>query len=237
MTQKEWTQQLQLALGLTPDGVFGPITEAKSGQFEISIILKDRPKVIFPGPVAGAATEYFGATWVGANIDLLGRDETDAELNRRYVPEWRLENLPEFKTLSGNAHPWCSVKDNADKRKVGVKGTGSAAAASHRTWGRSCPYWFGSTLGLRHASGGAHVTTFLYWVDKNKKIGACYGGNQSNKLSVAAYNLSGNASGHDEVVNGPRWSKEWPDGQEVSMEEVLAKYPFLKVGGIAGSTR
>lgn len=180
--------------------------------------------------------DYFGAPWIGANIDLLGRSETDAELNARYVPEWALEGLPGYKTLAGNAHAWCSVRENADKRKVGVKGTNSAGAASWSRWGKKCPFWFGATLDIRHASGGRHVCDFLYWIDESKRICAAYGGNQGDKLSIVQLNLSGSG---DKLVAGPRWPNDRPDGMLVSMKDVLAAYPHLKVGGISGggSTR
>lgn len=179
--------------------------------------------------------DFFGAPWIGANVDLLGRDETDHELNARYVPEWAHEGLPGYKTLAGNSHAWCSVRENADKRKVGVKGTNSAGAASWSHWGKQCPFWFGATLDIQHYSGGRHVGDFLYWIDESAHIAACYGGNQSNRLSVAAISL---AHGHDHLVTGPRWSLEVPDGQLVPMSVVLAHYPYLKVGGHgSGSTR
>lgn len=177
----------------------------------------------------------WNAPHVFANLNLLNRHESDPALEAAYVPEWKKEGL-DYKDL-GDGHPWCSVKDNADKRKVGVKGTDHAGAASHRKWGRQCPYWFGATLGLNHASGGDHVTTFLYWIDEKKKLAACYGGNQQNRLCVAVYNLSGNAFGHDEVIGGPRWSKDIPDGFFVSKEEVLKHYPQLIPYGTGGSTR
>lgn len=205
-------------------GLAGDLDKGIGGNMEPARVLADQ-------------FEDFGAPHVFANIDLLGLDETDPRLIARYGPEWAHEGLPGYKTLAGNDHAWCSNRANADFRKVGVKGTDSAAAASWRTWGRGCPYWFGSTLGLRHASGGAHVTTFLYWIDEANRIAACYGGNQGNKLSIAPYNLGGNARGHDEVVNGPRWSKDRPDGIIISKSEVLAKHPNLKVGASGGSTR
>lgn len=181
--------------------------------------------------------EWFGAPWIGANIDLLGLDETNPRLAARYIPEWRLLGLPGYKSLSGKTYAWCSVRDVADKRKVGVNVKGlTAAAASHSKWGRQSPFWFGATMPIRHASGGRHVGDFLYWIDEKKMIAAVLGGNQSNRFSVASTNLSGNAKGHDELVGGPRWPTEWPDGRLVSMDEVLKKYPFLKVGGSMKST-
>lgn len=179
--------------------------------------------------------EYFGAPWVGANIDLLGLDETNPKLNARYVPEWKLEGLPGYKTLAGNRHAWCSVRANADRRKVKVKGTNSAAASSWSKWGVACPYWFGAALPIKHKSGGRHINDFLYWIDAKKKIAATLDGNKGNKFCVAATDLSGRK---DILIPGPRWPKDWPEGQLVTMEEVLKKYPFLKVGASgSGGTR
>jgi len=215
-------KDVQLKNGLLVDGKVGMFTERALALDPT----KNPVRVVDKG-------DYFGAPWVGANIDLLGRDETDPELNKRYVPEWKLEGLPGYKTLAGNTHAWCSVRENADKRKVGVKGTNSAAAASWSRWGYKCPFWFGATLDIRHRSGGRHVATFLYWVDEKKKIAAALGGNQGNKFSIVPTNLSGSG---DTLVAGPRWSHDWPAGQLVSKEEVLKAYPFLKVGGKGGGS-
>ena len=180
-------------------------------------------------------SEWFGAPWVGANIDLLGRHETDPELNARYVPEWAKEGLPGYKTLAGNTHAWCSVRENADKRKVGVKGTNSAGAYSWSKWGRKSPFWFGCTLDIRHASGGRHVCDFLYWIDEKRGICATLDGNRSNRFAV---NVTTLAPGRDQCVAGPRWPTDWPDGKLVSMADVLKAYPMLKVAGAtSGGTR
>lgn len=223
-------QKLQKANGLKGTGVI----PADGGQTLKLLGLSFKP----PGEDETAAPpktdNFFGAPWVGANIDLLGRSETDPELNARYVPEWKLEGLPGYKTLSGNTHAWCSVRENADMRKVGVKGTNSAGAASWSKWGRKCPFWFGASLDIKHKGGGRHIGDFLYWVDEKRKIAAVLGGNQGNKFSIVATNLSGSG---DTLVAGPRWSKDVADGQFVTKAQVLAKYPFLKVGGSMGNTR
>lgn len=179
-------------------------------------------------------TDWFGAPWVGSFIHLLGRYETDPKLNEALVPEWRLEGLPGFKTLAGNLRAWCSVLVNASLRKQGVKSTNNAGAASHSKWGKACQYWFGATLPIKHRGGGRHVCFFLYWIDEKKKICATLDGNRGNQFGVFRTDLSGRG---DTLVPGPRWSTEVADGQSVSMEDVLAKYPFLKVGGVGSGTR
>lgn len=213
------------------DGKFDPKAISKQAG-AAAILIQLGQKVVTEPKVE--TSDYFGAPWVGANIDLLGRSETDPELNARYVPEWKLEGLPGYKTLAGNRHAWCSLRENADKRKVGYKGTNSAGAASWSKWGKKCPFWFGATLDIKHAGGGRHVGDFLYWINEKKKIAAVLGGNQKNLFSIASTNLSGGK--YDELVTGPRWPIDCPDGQIVSMKDVLDKYPHLKVTGKSGST-
>lgn len=211
--------------GLTIDGVIGTKETWPALQ-------KEPVKVEVPKP----AGDYFGAEWIGVDLDLLGRDESDPELNRRYVPEWAKVGLPGYKTLMGNSHAWCAIRVSKAFRQVGVNVKGlTAAAASMSPFGRKCPFWFGAGLDIRHASGGRHVCFFLYWVDEAKRLAATLDGNKGNKFCVALTDLSGKS---DRLVAGPRWPKDRPDGQLVSMAEVLAKYPNLKVGSSAGgSTR
>jgi hypothetical protein len=216
---------------LTVDGDYGPKTEAVT--LDAIGIMAEPGQGKSEETVQMPSGSFLGAPWVFANIDLLGRHETDPELNARYVPEWAKEGLPGYKTLSGNSFAWCSVRENADKRKVGVKGTNSAGAASWSKWGKQCPFWFGATLDIKHASGGRHVGNFLYWIDEKRRTAAVYGGNQGNRLSIASTTL---APGHDTLVTGPRWPTDFPDGRVYTMAEVLKLYPYLKVGGSMGST-
>lgn len=234
MEYQDFIKKLQTEMNakgerLTVDGDAGPKTRAALARFDVDLVLKPIEKhssVIHIG-------EDFGAPWVFANIDLLGLHETDPRLNERYVPEWKLEGLPGYKTLSGNTYAWCSVRANADRRKVGVQGTNSAAASSWSTWGKKCPFWFGAALDIKHKSGGRHICDFLYWYDFSKRIAATLDGNKGNKFCVALTDLSGSG---DVLVTGPRWSRSVADGREVSMQEVLALYPFLKPGSSTGGT-
>jgi len=179
---------------------------------------------------------WYGAPWVRFGVPYRNLSETDPTLNKVLVPHWAKMGGLEYKTLSGNEHAWCSLFIDWSMTQAGHKGTGNAMASSWRTWGNKGDYWFGAVLGIRHASGGGHVTFFLYWVDKAKHLAACMGGNQGNHLNVTCYNLSGNHSGQDEVVNGPRWPAGVDSGKEVSKDDVLKAHPELRVGAGAGST-
>lgn len=240
MTLKELNQKIQNDLieqgfALSADGVIkdgGETLSALSECFFDTIIIRHEPKAEVK-PIQG---NYFSASWVAYGLPYLGMSEKMKVLNDLLVPEWRNEGLPGFKTLDGNDYAWCSNFVNFSFRKAGIKPTNNAGASSWRDWGKSCPYWFGAVLPIRHVSRKNHVTMFLYWIDEKKKIAACYGGNQGNHLSIAQYDLSGNDQGHDEVFPSPRWPSGWPDGQLVSREDVLSAYPGLKVGAVGGST-
>ncbi|MER9177773.1 transglycosylase SLT domain-containing protein [Mesorhizobium sp. M0955] len=179
--------------------------------------------------------DWSGAKWISYAIDYLGLSETDPTLNKLLVPHWAAVGLPKWKTLEGDERPWCSNFADWLVSQAGYEGTHDAEAKSWRTWGKASPYWFGAILGLRHASGGSHVTFFLYWIDKELKLAACLGGNQTDHLNVAVYNLSGNDSDNDTVVNGPRWPTNAPDGQAMSSSEARKLVPFVPVA--MGSTR
>lgn len=185
----------------------------------------------------GAAVDtsgYFGAPWMSFDNDLLGRLETDAEMIARFVPGWKLSGLPQYKTLIGSKHAWCIMRTNLHLEKAGIKGTKSAGARSLSKWGRKSPFWFGAQLDIMHKGGGRHAAEFLYWIDEKKKICATRDGNRSNRFAIFQTDLSGKG---DTLPAGPRWPTDHPDGQLVSMKDVLAKYPFFKVGGTGTGTR
>jgi hypothetical protein len=202
---------------------FGPKTVA---ALELALAKKEIPTI--------GKGDFFGAPWMAFDNDLLGRDETDLELNARFVPGWKLSGLPGYKTLVGKRHAFCIMVGNLHLVKAGLKGTGSAGAYTASSLGKKCPYWFGAILDIVHKNGGRHYCEFLYWIDEAKKIAATRDANRSNKWAVFSTDLSGKG---DKLKTGPRWPLKHPDGQFVSKAEVLKKYPFFKVTGSGSSTR
>jgi uncharacterized protein (TIGR02594 family) len=225
MDKKDLIKKLQLAMNamgenLTVDGDFGPKTQAASEKYDFSLTCKKKEIIQSDG-------RWFGASWVGYMAALIGLNERTDTLNLILAPHWKNVGLPQFKDLRGGEHAWCSLAMDWAMTKAGFKGTANAMALSWRTWGKSCPYWFGAVLGIRHASGGGHVTTFLYWVDESAKKAACLGGNQGDEMNISVYNLSGNNKGHDEVINGPRWPINAADGQFVPISEIKKQIAAL----------
>jgi len=221
---KKALQKLQKANGLRSSGIIGPKTLALL-KLEVSPAEDSSPPP--------KSDNYFGAPWIGMRNDLLGRSEDDSALSEWLVPEWKKEGL-NYKSLAGNTYAWCSVMVNACLRAIGVKPTNSAGAASWSKWENNSPFWFGAVLPIKHKSGGRHVCFFLYWIDETKKIAATKDGNRSNKYAICVTDLSGKG---DTLVGGPRWSSSVANGSSPSMAQVLAKYPFLKVGNTGTSTR
>lgn len=146
--------------------------------------------------------------WVEHLEGRIGWSEFDHD--RQIAKDWPLCGLS-YKTVIGTTHAWCGLACEIALHSGGLKGPhGSAGAASWAKFGEPCSYICGAFLPIRHKSGGHHITVFLYWVDKDKRLAACLGGNQGDRYRVSTYNLSGNKAGHDEVVPGPRWPKGYP---------------------------
>jgi len=190
-------------------------------------------------PVDAAAG--FGAPWVLVDMDLLGKSESDRELAKRLVPEWKLEGYDSsYDSLIGKSRAWCMLRINYVLRKFNLKGAKNAGAKRASEIGKKCAFWFGCILDIAHLDKygdieGRHVAIFLYWIDEAKRICATLDGNKGSRFAVNVTDLSGRPN-TDTIVAGPRWPDKYPDGQFVSMEEVLKKYPFLKASGKAGGS-
>lgn len=214
-----------LGADLVVDGIIGPKTLAAEAKFAPPLpIPKVDPK------------NYFGAPWIGVDVDLLGRTETDPELTRRLAPHWKKVGLPGYvaKGLVSSARAWCALRVHYALSKVGVPTEKlNAGAYSLSSYGAGSPFYFGALLPIKHRGGGRHAAFFLYWIDEAKKIAATLDGNRSNKFAVFATDLSGRG---DTLANGPRFPKGMT-GQFVSKAEVLKAYPFLKVSGSGSGTR
>lgn len=238
MNQKDLILGAQKAMNaqgerLTEDGVCGPITTATMQKYTLAGMVLERNPV--PVPVVPSG-EFFGAIWVGGHLNMLGKTETDPVLVALLAPNWQnLDGCHGIKDLSGKDHAWCANDVDFDFRKYNIPTPNSGLASSYGNWAESCPHWFGAILPIEHDSGGRHVCRFLYWIDKANGICATLDGNRGNKFAVNRTNISGK-NGADHVKTTPRWPTGWPAGQEVSMADVLAAYPMLKVGGAGSST-
>jgi hypothetical protein len=222
---------------LTKDGIPGLKTLSIFDLYDVEMVLtpKKIDQTVSPTVAQLPSGDYFGATWMGLDLDLLGQSEFSKELQARYVPEWKRCGLPHYNTLIGIKYAWCLLGQIKVLREVGanIKGL-TVAARSVTEYGESCPFWFGCLLPIKHAGGGRHGAFFLYWIDEKRKIAATLDRNRSNLFAVFATDLSGSG---DTLVGGPRWPTGWPAGKLISKEDVLARYPQFAVKGSGSSTR
>lgn len=142
--------------------------------------------------------------WVDWFAQRYGWKESNPAQNKLLSKGWKYVKLA-FTTITGSSHAWCAMSANSALIETGYLSTGSAAAVSFRKLGNPCQYVYGAFLPITHKSGQHHITIFLGWKDDLKRIAYCLGGNQADSITVSEYNLSGNASGHDEAIPGPRW--------------------------------
>jgi len=142
--------------------------------------------------------------WFEWFVKRIGWSENNPAHDKELSKYWKLCHL-NFKTCKGVKHSWCSLSICASLDDSGYKSSGSAAASSYANFGEKCEAKIGAIVPIRHVSGKHHVTLFAGWVDEKNMIIKGLGGNQSNKICIATYNLSGNNKGHDQLMNGFRF--------------------------------
>lgn len=194
---------------LIVDGKLGPKTLVALEKYDLidldlSLATQPAPSKSFGNPPMG--TKPF---WVAHLESRIGW--TEQSHDKEIAADWPLVGLPQFKTVIGSSHAWCGLACATALHSGGLPyPKGAAGAANWEGFGDPCDFICGAFLPLRHAGGGRHITVFLYWADQSKKLAACLGGNQGDAYKISTYNLSGNASGHDQVMSGPRWPTGYP---------------------------
>ena len=204
---------------LAEDGLWGPKTLAainKRTSDDAKVPAGGVPvgspssKIPVPGTVGTPTTlvnpsNVKSATpWMDWMNKYIGNTENDPTFDKFMSQFWKLCGL-NYTTIKGMAHAWCALTIEAAFNSCGIKGSGRADAVSYEHWGFPCGWIYGAVIPMRHVGGSHNVTFFVKWADETNKIATCLGGNQGDALKLSNFNLSGNASGHDECVSGPRW--------------------------------
>lgn len=194
---------------LKEDGDFGAKTEFALKEFQKSIVsgILDTDtetkldSLLAAIPKESSDTQY--PPWVKWFQDRLGWTEFDHD--KELSKGWHWTHL-NYTSVIGADRAWCAMSLCTALEENGFLSSGSAAASSYSKFGERCDFKPGAILAIRHTTGKHHVTLFLSWKDEKAMIANCLGGNQSNKICIASYNLSGNKAGHDEMMSGgPRW--------------------------------
>lgn len=131
--------------------------------------------------------------------------------------------------------PWCSSFVNYCIAEAGLRGTGSPAARSWRTWGTDGAWAFGDVVGWMTPKGTGHVGFLVglqarngSWNDAPVGAVTILGGNQGNEVSVRTYIKR----------SGPNsWFCVRPIGHWMTGPCGPYRDQFGPVGGSGGSTR
>lgn len=103
MNLKDLIKKVQSAIGVTPDGDWGPVSTAKSDDYDITVTAKkkaDEPiKPLPPG----------GTPWLDEAKKHKGKTEFDSTFNKYLSGFWKLVGLPGYKTIIGTSFAWCGL--------------------------------------------------------------------------------------------------------------------------------
>jgi hypothetical protein len=120
---------------------------------------------------------------------------------------WPLVGLPQYTSVIGSIHAWCGMSLATALHSCGFAiPKGAAWAPSWDNYGtpidwRKVGIPQGAIVRIRHANGGAHVTTADKPMHPADRLLYALGGNQSDSIRVSVFDISGNIHGHDEIAH------------------------------------
>lgn len=201
MTLDELLKRTQSALGVKPDGDWGPQTRQAAEEHEL-VGVSVRRKVNAPVDTPKSAPAGKGPKWYRWAKALAGKRETDASLIALLVPTWAKLGLPGYKKLAGRAFAWCGVAVASALIATGYSYQKNGAAA--RNWAK-----FGQEIDWRkdgiprgailHINGGSNCNTaadnHVTFADGDCAPGDLgkgasvpgYGGNQADSFKRSMY--------------------------------------------------
>lgn len=199
MTQKELTKLVQKALGLTPDGDWGPISIAKSDQFDITITVKPKLKIVEDKPVVLPSGSTNPAYVEAKKYN--GQSESKPKFVSWLSGFWPKVGLPGYKTIIGTSFAWCGLFIAAMNSETGLKiVSGAAGAKNWAKYGQAIEWKKdgiprGAVMHLDHDGdcvGGSNHVTFadgdcsVEDLQKLKYVPG-FGGNQGNTVKRSMY--------------------------------------------------
>lgn len=178
----------QKACGIGADGEVGSETA--------NAIDNARPK-----PEAVAAAPPQRPLWLVAALGWVGTKEQPGSSDNPIILKWAKGQGGDIsKEYTHDSIPWCALFINAVLQQVGLKGTGTLWALDFANWGQRIGDAAVGAFAPMRRDGGGHIT-LVVGRDQHGNI-MCCGGNQSDAVTVAAFDP-------DRVVSW-RWPSDVP---------------------------
>lgn len=163
----------QKSCGLTADGEVGAQTAA---ALDAAVV----------PPAAAAATPPQRPLWLVAALGWVGTDEQPGTADNPTILNWAKGQGGDIaKEYTHDSIPWCALFANAVLQQVGLKGTGTLWALDFAKWGQKLNGPAVGTFAPMKRDGGGHIT-IVVGKDQAGNI-MCCGGNQSDSVTVAAF--------------------------------------------------
>lgn len=200
MNKNDLLKKAQKAIGVTPDGEWGPISSAKAEEFDlVDVIVKPKPKEE-KKPVAVPAGKSANPAYNEAK-KYAGKTEFMPAFNAWLSGFWKKVGLPGYKTIIGTSFAWCGLFIAAMNSETGLEIVKGAAGA--KNWAKSgvAIDWKvngiprGAVMHIDHdgdcKGGGNHVTfadgdCTVEDIAKLKQVPG-FGGNQGNTVKRSMY--------------------------------------------------
>ncbi len=133
-----------------------------------------------------------------------GWNEKNEANNKALSKGWSIVGLG-FHDINGAVHAWCGMSLATALHENGFKiPHGAAGAANWDNYGIPIDWKKGgipqgAVVRIKHAHGGAHVTTADRDHMPSEDVLDALGGNQGDSIKVSHFDVSGNAHGHDQI--------------------------------------
>jgi uncharacterized protein (TIGR02594 family) len=161
--------------GLDADGDIGPQTAAAI----------DNAQTAPPPPPAVAAAPPQRPLWLAAALGWVGTKEQPGVGDNPIISDVGDEGGDIAKEYTHDSIPWCALFANAILQQVGLKGTGTLWALDFAGWGQKLAGPAVGAFAPMKRDGGGHIT-IVVGKDQRGNI-MCCGGNQSDAVTVAAF--------------------------------------------------
>lgn len=195
----------QKAAGLVADGIAGPLTRAALQKADVT---ERRAEPEMPAWLALARAEV-------GTVEGIGKAN-----NPKVIAYFRDAG---FAGVKDDATAWCAAFVNAMLERAGIRGSRSLAARSFETWGIGIAQPVLGCIATKRRGGSSWQGHTGIVVGANKDQIFLLGGNQSDKVSIAAFPR--NAKGAEFT------SFRWPSGLPIPTEPRL---PTTIAGAKAG---